>query len=185
MDWTSNRSVSYMETPFWGTLETKTLNSSQPVGNKIRTDGKHRSSLTQLYHRDFGKGELFQKSEHWAKPSGYVFGREPVGMLGRALRYWLSCSPGHCTLPPAASSVSHCLPSPAASQLSLAAELAGASSTHRVRPCMPPPPLCSPILLPGTRCMKYLQLGFSPSISHNLTINHEPAHRTSYPTICY
>lgn len=182
MDWTSNRSVSCMGTPLWGTVETTTLNASQPMGNKVRTDGKHRSSLTQLYHRDIGKGELFQKSERWAKPSGDMLGSEPVGMLGRALRYRLLLT--WPLLPATRCQLSHCLPPPAASQLSLAAELAGPSSTHRVRPCMPPPPLCSPVLSPGT-CMKYLQLGLSPFISHNLTINPEPAHRISYSTICY
>lgn len=42
---------SCMGTPLWGTLETKTLNSSKSTGNKIRIKERHRSSLNQLYHQ--------------------------------------------------------------------------------------------------------------------------------------
>jgi len=31
MGWTSNRTISFMGTPLWGTVETKTLNSSKPM----------------------------------------------------------------------------------------------------------------------------------------------------------
>lgn len=45
-------------TLLWGTLETKTLNSSKSIGNKRRINARHRGSLNLLYHWGLCNGEL-------------------------------------------------------------------------------------------------------------------------------
>lgn len=136
-----------MATPLWGTLETRTLNSSKSTGNKLRKKARHSSSLNQLYHQGFYNGEpRLANSSTGQSCLRKRLTKSPQPCNG--VHFCADCPQQiialHCLLP---ESASHSL-SPTAATPALFREgtrPAGPLSTCHISPCTCPFPLCSQI----------------------------------------